>query len=485
MDKHATRGGVRWEALGLGAAAAAVLVALVTALARWTGANATTAGFVYLLLVLGMATWGGWGAGVVTSLLATVCYNYFFLPPTGTLTISQPANWVALASFLASSALASRLVVSARRQAAEADARRREVEMLYELCFGLFAAGQRPGAIGEAAGRTLSVLGSSAGRLLLPASGGEWTEASAIGEGDEADRRQLDLAREAHHPVTDERGNLYLPLEVGGHLSGVLMTRGVDIPLAVLDPAGRLLALAIERERLLAESAHLEAVRESDALKTSLLRAVSHDLRTPLTAMRAEVESLGSRLGDRPEAVDALRRVALEQERLARRIDNLLALARLEAGVARPRPEPTPAAGVFRSARESLASVLAGRPVRTRVEPDCPDLLVDPSLALEIVVNLLENAARSSAPDRPIELTATADPGDPRQARVEILDRGPGMPAGPDGSGGLGLRIARSFAEASGGVLRLLDRPGGGTVARLTVPALPAVVLEDVLEGAP
>ncbi|HEV8579176.1 MAG TPA: DUF4118 domain-containing protein [Thermoanaerobaculia bacterium] len=353
------------------------VLALVTLIGRGSGANATTAGFLYLIAVLALAAWGGWAVGAVASVVATLCFNYFFFPPHGTLTIADPANWVALCSFLVASAVASRLVATARRQAEEAQRRRREVEVLYE-----------------------------------------------------------------------------------------------------------------ERERLLGEAAHLEAMRESDKLKTSLLRAVSHDLRTPLTAMRLEIESLDWQLADRPEALASLRALSLEQARLARRIDNLLALARLEAGLARPHPEEVPPAVLFRSSQESLALILAGRPVEVRVEPRCPDLWVDPSLALEIVVNLLENAARAAPADRPLELAASADPATPGRVRVEVRDRGPGVPsgirlmlrgardlrrtesgAGDSVSGGLGLRIAASFTEANGGTLDLLDRPGGGTVAWLDLPA--------------
>jgi two-component system sensor histidine kinase KdpD len=359
-------------------------LALVTVASRGSGANATTAGFLYLLAVLGLATWGGWAVGAVASVAAVLCFNFFFFPPFGTLIIADPANWVALFSFLVAAAVASRLVATARRQAAEAQRRRREAESLYR-----------------------------------------------------------------------------------------------------------------ERERLLAEAAHLEAVRESDELKTALLRAVSHDLRTPLTAMRLEIESLDWQLADRPEALASVRALSLEQARLARRIDNLLSLARLEAGLARPHPEEVPPSALFRAAQEGLSRILAGRRVEVRIEPHCPDLWVDPSLALETVANLLENAARATPRDRPLELAAAADAAAPGLVRIEVRDRGSGVPpgvrrmlesprelrrpeaaAGDSVSGGLGLRIAGSFAEANGGSLALLDRPGGGTVARLELPA--AAVPEEV-----
>jgi len=480
--------------------AAPLAVAAVTVAGRWSGANAPTLGSVYLVAVLGLGAWGGGAVWATASVAAMLCFNYFFLPPLGTLTIADPANWVALVAFLAASTFASRLVATARRQAEEAGRRRREVETLYELCFSLFAVSQRPGVLGEAAARTLRALGAHAGALVLvDERGGELV--STIGEAAPAiDDAALARAREGR--LLELAGTVYLPLEVGGRVNGVLVAWGTAAPRTVLEPAGRLLALAVERERLLGEAAHLEAVRESDTLKTSLLRAVSHDLRTPLTAMRLEVESLGRHLADRPEAMASVQGLSLESERLARRIDNLLALARLEAGLARPHPEAVPPGALFRSARESLALILAGRPLAVRVATECPDLWVDPSLALEIVVNLLENAARAAPAGPPLELTAEESP--PGRVRVEVSDRGPGIPAGlrrmlqtprdlrqgadrgsgDSSSGGLGLQIARSFAAANGGALALLDRPGGGTVARLDLPAGPELVAADGIEDA-
>lgn len=465
------------------------VVALVTLAGRAGGFNATSAGFLYLIAVLALASWGGWAVGAVASVVATLCFNFFFFAPHGTLTIADPANWVALFSFLIASTVASRLVATARRQAAEAQRRRREVEILYDLCFGLFTTSQRPGVLGDAAARTLQAIGAGSGVLVLP--NGEVV--SAVGEERiEIDAASLAGAREARGARIGKDGTAYIPLEVGGLVNGVLLARGELVPRAILESAGRLLALAVERERLLGEAAHLAAMRESDTLKTSLLRAVSHDLRTPLTAMRLEIESLDWQLADRPAAMASLRSLSLEQARLSRRVDNLLALARLEAGLARPHPEDVPPSALFRGAQEALSLILAGRPLKVEVEPGCPDLWADPSLALEIVVNLLENAARAAPPDEPLELAAAADFGAPARIRVEVRDRGPGVPAGirrllesprdlrpvdsPAGdsaAGGLGLRIAASFAEANGGSLALLDRPGGGTVARLDLPAVP------------
>jgi two-component system, OmpR family, sensor histidine kinase KdpD len=464
MDRHMARWGqllAKWAAVPL-ALGGVVLVS------RAAGANEITAGLLLLVAVLGLATWGGWTVGAVASVAATLCLNFFFFHPTGTFIIEAPSNWVALGCFLAASTLVSRLVARARQEAAEALTRQRELEVLYDLSFSLFTA--TPGALGEAAARTLRALGAESGALFLAGS-----EPVLLIGTPEVDVTFIEAARKGSG-ILEDGGTSYIPLQIGGQVGGVLLAAEPTAPPAVLEPAVRLLALAVERERLLREAAHLEAVRESDSLKTALLRAVSHDLRTPLTSMRLEIENLERGLAKRPEELASLHSLSRQQERLTRRIDNLLALARLEAGVARPHPEPTPAGSLFRAARESLALILEGRAVQVRIQPGCPDLWADPAVSLEVLVNLLENAARAAPPGQPLELAAESVNG---HVRIEVRDRGPGLGEGL--SEGLGLRIARSLAEADGGSIELLDRPGGGTIARLDLPAAPE--LEEILAG--
>src|SRR6185295_1557629 len=238
-------------------------LALVTVIGRAAGANAPTIGFVYLVAVLGIAAWGGWAVGSAAAVAATLCFNYFFFPPFGTLIIQEPANWIALLSFLLAATFASRLVTTARRQAEEAQRWRREVEILYELCFGLFAVSHGPGLVGESAALTLRSIGAESGVLLLGA--GSLERVSTIGEERlELDDVALDRVRENRRlleiPAGDGKRTAYIPLDVGGSLNGVLVAQGELASRTVLEPAGRLLALAVERERLLSEAAHHEAL---------------------------------------------------------------------------------------------------------------------------------------------------------------------------------------------------------------------------------
>ncbi len=429
-----------------------------------------------------MAARFGFAASAAASLAATACYNYFFLPPVGTWTIADPPNWVALATFLLASVVVSRLVARSERRAADAEARRTEMEALYDLSVDLFAATNRIGALGEAAGRALRTIGTSGGGLVLFGSGPPEVIVS-VGQGLDAGDPLLEsvgrAGEPAELPAADGARDVYLPLAVGGRTNGVLVVRGTRAERNALASVGRLVALSVERERFLSERAHLEALRESDSLKTSLLRAVSHDLRTPITAIRLGLERLRRFAADTAD-VDV---VSTETERLSRRIDNLLAAARLDAG-AYPRPEPSPPADLFRGALEALPLVLAGRTIDVTVAPDTPDALADPALTVEILANLLENAARAGTRDTPLDLAAEPSPTDSGRVRLDVRDRGAGVPAdvkraaasgspADAGRAGLGLSICGSLARAMGGTVVLLDRPGGGTIARLDLPAAP------------
>jgi two-component system sensor histidine kinase KdpD len=465
---------------------ALAVVLVSTGLGRLAAANPTAVGFLFLVAVLALAVSRGLTAAVLGSVAATLAYNWFFIPPLHTFTIAEPANWAALSSFLIVAVVASRLVVKAREKATEAEARQGELELLYDLSVDLFAATNRVGLLGEAAGRVVRSLGAKAGGLLAFPQGEarpspiSWSGEPFTPQEEKLARTVAERREGAEVPAEDGRRDAYIPLVVGGRTSGVLVLLGTAASRAVLEPAARLVALAVERERFLEESAHHEALRQSEALKTALLRAVSHDLRTPLTAMTLQIEALRRHAQD-PGARRDLDGLAREATRLGRRIDNLLALARLEAGRSRPNPEPTPAADLFRAAREALPLLLDDHPVHVAVDRTCPDLFVDPSLALEVLVNLLENAARAAPEGTALELSAAPHPAGRDRVRLEIADRGPGLPPSPDDGGeagpsdvarrGLGLEIARGLSSANGGDVTLLPRPGGGTIARMDFPA--------------
>jgi two-component system sensor histidine kinase KdpD len=377
-----------------------------------------------------------------------------------------------------------------------AESRRREIEALYDLCVDLFTSGATRDGLAAAAGRALRAIGVRSGGLALVGAGGELEPVSWIGSAPDLEvRRLVEFDLEGGAPVAgrpSEWRDLRIPIAIGEHQVGMLVAYGTRADRATLESVGRLVGLAVERERLFAEQARLEALKQSDALKTALLQAVSHDLSTPLTTIAILLESLRRALARHAEGSETVESIHQETARLQRRIENLLAMGRLEAGVFAPRREPTPSADLFRAAREHLALLASTRRLEVHVEPDCPDLDVDPSLVLEILVNLIENAHRSSPPAAAIELRARRHPRSAARVELEVLDRGRGLPPSWDEDGavgappgdaggmrkGLGLEIALRFAAALGGSVALKARDGGGVRAVIDLPAAALVAQE-------
>lgn len=477
-----------------GLAVSLITMALLTSAALALRLNAASAGFVLLAGVLLISSRQPLFVATATAVAATLVYNYYFFPTRRTLWVEDPENWIALATFLFTSLVANRLLMRERLQAEMAQSGRDEIEALYEMSVSLLQGTGGAEQIGTAAARYLARIGAASGGLILFGASPQHQQVLAwtgVPLTDEVEDLAAGVGR--HHHVTEIPSrfgrDLCLPLRVGGRTTAALLVRGVVHNRAALDSAANLLAFAIERDRFVTERAHVEALRQANELKTSLLQAVSHDLKSPLTVLAVESESL-ERIGIGNEAAAAHVRVLREEvARLHRRIDNLLSLARYEAGVVSPRVEPTPAADLFRAARESLPTILSRHPVQTTVDDDAGDLLVDPSLALEIVINLIENAAGATAAGRAIELHARCSRELDGRVWVEVRDRGAGLPteqarrlrtvdASEAPGAGLGLELARTLAVLSGGSVEWFEREGGGTIARLDVPAAPVPVQE-------
>ena len=456
-----------------------IAVTAATALAHTAGANSSTAGFLLLIVVLFTATRAGFTAGACTSIAATACFNFWFLPPVGTFHIAATENWAALGAFLIVAGLASRLVAQVREEANRAQAHAREVEAVNVLSVGLLAAAHEQRALAQAATSALLATGArSAGVIVYDNETASWL----AWKGEPVPSSLIERAIAARACVQavslseDTDQDLLVPLLVGGESMGMLVSLGSSAARSAVESVAKVLTLAFERERLLREQAHMEALKESEALKGALLGAVAHDLSTPLTAIGFQLHALKRKLAG-VEAYDSVVELETEMLRLRRRIEGLVSIGRLEAGTVAPRPEPVPAADLFRLARESLP--LAARPLEVKIDADCADVYADPSLALEIIVNLLENADRASAAGIPIELVATSEGA---TVKLGVLDRGRGMSGVAAGSEvslddvvprGLGLEIARRFAQASAGSVTLHSRHGGGLAAWVCLPAAP------------
>jgi two-component system sensor histidine kinase KdpD len=405
------------------------------------------------------------------------------------------------------------LTLRVREQQRAAVARERRTTAIYALSRELAAAVDAAGvatacvrAVAEAFGCEAVFLGAKdrdglevlaaapPGRSLAP---GEHGVAQWVREHGRAAGRGTDTL--PGEPI------LCLPLRTWGDVLAVIALRPTGErsfsgeQRDLLEALGRHAAVALDRVRL-AEEARRAALRaKTEELRSGLLSAVSHDLRTPLAA----ITGAGTLLLDEGVADPALRReltttVVEEAERLERLVSNLLDMTRLESGVVEPRREWVPLVEVVGAAMNRLERQLDGRPVVTHVPDDVPLLSIDPILVQQLFVNLLENATKYTPPGSEISVRAAREGG---TLVVDVADRGPGIPpgeeervferfhraAGPGVRGvGLGLPIARAIAQAHGGRLTASNRAEGGAVFRLTLPIAtpPAAAPEPAAEHA-
>ena len=428
-------------------------------------------GVLYLFAVLPVAVVWGLPFAIPVSIVSMLAFNYLFLPPTHTLALSDSENWVALTVYLVTAVSVSVLASRARRRAAETEERRREATFAAEISGLLLDSRDLEPLLPEVASRTARLLGGGAGRIELAPAG-----ASRTGE------RAYDL-RAGERPV----GRLYLEAE--GPPDPETAAR-------VCSTIASLLAATIDREQLAREASEsearrqrhaieAEALRRSDAAKTAVLRSVSHDLRSPITAILAASDLLDGSSGslsdsDRAELVTS---IGVQAERLHRLVSNLLELSRLEAGAARPALELWTIDGLVARALEVVGP--ENELVDVLLPDDLPLVRVDPTQIERALANVVENALKASPRGARVLVDASTTGS---EVVVRVVDRGPGIPAheherifepfvrgaergGTRGSG-LGLAIARGFASLNGGGVSVRSTPGGGATFSLALPAV-------------
>jgi two-component system sensor histidine kinase KdpD len=407
-------------------------------------------GVVYLIGVVVVSTYWGIRLGFATALLSAVAYNYFHLPPIGRLTLADHRNWVALASFLVVAAATGLVADLARARADEADRRRREADLATEMAHTLLAGADLTGSLAVTAQRIASAIGASSAAIEL-------------GEVASDERRAAFALREGDRVI----GTLVLPAAFATADRERIVERIVPALQSVL-------AAALHRADLQAEVIETAALRRNDEMKTALLRAVSHDLRTPLTAILSAAAALDPR-DPKAEEVGEVRDVVLESAtRLAALVEKLLDLSRLESGAAEQRVEAYSLDEVIGEAVEHVAS--DPRLVRLSIDDDLPLLEGDSSQLERAFANLIENAVRYSG-GKPVSIRARVVG---ERVRVRIVDQGPGIRPGelerifmpfyrspgqpPTHQGsGLGLAIAKGFIEVNGGRISVESLPGQGT----------------------
>ena len=485
------------DLLRLGAGLAAIVGVTLIFRNALHVSNAATVSTTFLMVVLVVAASSRLWIAIVTSIAAMVSFNFFFLPPVGALTIADPQNWVALAAFLAVSLVASNLSAAARSRASEAQARRDELARLFDLSRDVIVMTDSHGMSALARSvATRFALGYVA--VALPR-GGDWEifeagplqitlDKARLGEVFAGATGTLEFdARERTYgghatQVAGAETVRFVPLRVGARAIGLLAAAGRPIEPGSLDVLAGIVAIAIERARFLEDRKTAELTRQSEELKTALLASIGHDLRTPLTAIRVAATNLqGSWLAE-PDRRDQADVILAEVERLTRLFQNILAMARIDAGSVAPAVELALPSEVIAAAREQVEQALRNHPIEVHVGADSP-VRLDPRLTATALAHVLENAAQYSPAASPIDVTSVVADG---VLTMTVRDHGPGLvPADQPrlfdrffrGSAakartsgtGMGLSIARGLLAAEHGRIWAENDPAGGAVFTIAV----------------
>ncbi|MDA8320097.1 MAG: DUF4118 domain-containing protein [Actinomycetota bacterium] len=436
--------------------------------------NLTSDVLVFMTGVIAVALIGGLIPAVLAAVIGSLFLNYYFTPPYYTLTIAEANNALALAVFVIVAVVVSLIVNDAARRSKQAARASAESDLLVTTA-GSILRGTRPvqavvDRVREAFGmEAVTLLERSLGPDGEPRLADGWRVVAAagptVGRPDDAD---------VVVPVTDA-----LCLAATGRPLPATDRRALAVFAAFA-------ATALEQQRLAAQAEAARPIAEADRMRTALLAAVSHDLRTPLAAAKAAVTSLRSRdVQWAPEDRDELLATADESlDRLTRLVENLLDMSRLQAGAMSVFPRPADLAGIVARSLDDLGP--GGREVLVDIPADLPEVRVDPGIGERVIANLVSNALRYSPAASPPMLTASAL-GDTVELRV--IDRGPGIPRdqlsrmfvpfqrlgdtdNTTGTG-LGLALALGLTQAMGGTLLPEETPGGGLTMVVCLPAVP------------
>ncbi len=455
---------------------------------------------IYLLVVVVVAIYLGRGPSFLAALLSVAAFDYFFVPPAFTLAVSDTEYLLTFFGLLVVSLVISSLTARTREQAVAAERRETQTAELYALSRDLAVAVD----LDTIAQNVLTHVGQTFSRevvILLPDASRHTVEPRAITPGFTLNENELAVASWAcQHGQPAGRGTdtlpaasvHYLPLKTARGTVGVLGVKPPDSDsrfspdqLHLLEALASQAALAIERAQLAEQARHAELLRATERLQTALLNSISHDLRTPLVSITGALSSLQE---DDIELDEAARRSLVENareeaERLNRLVGNLLDMTRIEAGALKVAREPCDVQDVIGAALEPLDDQLRNRPLTVNVPSDVPLVPLDFVLVVQVLVNLLDNALKYSAPETPIEVLARVDG---TEAHIQVADRGVGIPSGDlerafdkfyrvqqpgqVAGTGLGLSICKGIVEAHGGRIWANNRDGGGTVVTVALP---------------
>ena len=459
--------------------------------------NGSIVALTFLLIVLLVAATSTLWIAVTTAVAATVAFNFFFLPPVGALTIEDPQNWVALFTFLAVCLIASNLSSAVRARERVAIERRDEVARLFDLSRDVLLITDSDEATARLAAVVARRFDLDYVAVCLP-KGEDWDVFESGTTEEPLDRAALTSAFAGGHALTDrptgqaqhrttQAGSTtvrLVPLQVGVKPVGLLAAAGRPVEGGTLDALSGVVAIAIERAQLLEARKAADLARQSEELKSALLASLGHDLRTPLTAIRVAASNLQASWLAPEDRIGQSEIVLIEVERLTRLFQNILDMARIDAGAVSPEERWVHPAEIVGAARDLVPQALREHPVHMSIDADVM-VRVDPRLTAAALSHLLENAAQYSPPGSPIEIVAsTAD----EQVTLTVQDNGPGI-AEQDlphvfdrfyrggnsrkrvAGTGMGLSIARGLIAAEHGRIWADNRRGGGAAFTIALAA--------------
>ena len=469
-------------------------------------ANHTTVALTMLVLVLVLAGNVGLRYAVGASIASTILFNYFFLPPIGALTIADTQNWIALFAFLGTAIYAAHLAARIREESEEANARRRESEMLYRLGRQLLQPENIAQLFNCIPSSVASAFNSPAVTLYLcdrdriylsdpkriSSPHMQWQPASSASSSPVPHRSRAEILgdlREAMNlPIFHPPAGGYpaaIPLRIGGRVAGVLLLEATPLSRESMEALSGLVSMSIERAEALETSARSEAAKETERLRTALLDSVTHELRTPLTGIKASITALLSEPASLGPAAqhELLTVIDEESDRLNHLIEQAVEMAQLDAQKVHLERRPHRVANLVEPAVAQCRIACPQREFRVAFSASLPMVLADAAWTGKVLANLLGNAVKYSPPEEPIFVTAerqgeflaisVADRGsgiDPFEQQM-IFDkfyRGQGQRQSISGTG-MGLAIAKAIVNAHGGTISVTSQLGHGSVFTFTL----------------
>jgi two-component system, OmpR family, sensor histidine kinase KdpD len=475
---------LRWRSVRLVIALCGVIAVTFVA-HKIVSVNATTVGFAYLLVILVIASAWGFLEAALASILATLAFNFFFLPPVGTFTIADPQNWVALSSFLATAIIASRLSAKAKARASEAIERQRDLERLYAFSRAILLI-EKSTPFGQQLIEKLAETFDLTAAVLYERDTGNFYNVGVPSPQEIADALQNMSAKIGPSP-RGEAGYLIVRVSRGSEPLASMGMRGVRMSEPVLQGVANLVAIGLDRARAQDLAQQVEAARQSEQLRTTLIDAMAHEFKTPLTLIRATTTSLLAN----PDIPVARRNEQLaiadeEAEHLRDLIDDAIEMARLDTAHIDVHLEMANLSDTLQDVVASMRGDIEEHPVRVICAPSLPSTPFDKRLMKLAIRQLLNNALKYTNAETPVELSAQVKDG---VQIIEVTDHGGGIPPeeqsriferfyrGPSvknqipGSG-LGLSITNGIVRAHKGELRVLSQTGH-TTFRITIPVFP------------